>query len=543
MIINEYFEAIKHNKAKLRQFIADMPKGADLHNHLTGAVYAETLFASVIAVNKGILENKVPEPLTKMFWVNFKTGKLSIGKPKDNPDPKKDYDIYDTDNADDYVCLNDEETLFDGQNYRKYNYHVARMTLIDEWSVRDFQPYKYPLGPDEYFFSLFGTFGAATARSYLPDFAHELKVRAKEENVQYIETMGISPSIPDEKGVKAFFSKADYDGKTEELDNYCRDYKNNPKKSEENIRNLVNGIIAEYERLYRDERGISEEKNVFKAVDDYIKENCKILEGAKSRQDFLTSRFDTSAVSESDVMMKLQGYASRNSEPLVVLAQLYIVHKAMQERPDVIVGCNIVAAENSENSMQYYMAHMIMFSELGEMFFNAVGKRPNTSLHAGELTMGLIRPEHLTYHITGAVMTAGAKRIGHGVDIVFEHDSAYLMKVMRENHIAVEINLTSNEFILGVKGDTHPFALYKDRGVPVVISTDDPGILRTSITEEYTRAVYRYNLSYGELKNIVSNSIEYSFLNDEDKNKVRDAYNLKLSEFEKRYVDYVSCKE
>ena len=140
-------------------------------------------------------------------------------------------------------------------------------------------------------------------------------------------------------------------------------------------------------------------------------------------------------------------------------------------------------------------------------------------------------------------MTAGAKRIGHGVDIVFEHDSAYLMKVMRENHIAVEINLTSNEFILGVKGDTHPFALYKDRGVPVVISTDDPGILRTSITEEYTRAVYRYNLSYGELKNIVSNSIEYSFLNDEDKNKVRDAYNLKLSEFEKRYVDYVSCKE
>ena len=76
-----------------------------------------------------------------------------------------------------------------------------------------------------------------------------------------------------------------------------------------------------------------------------------------------------------------------------------------------------------------------------------------------------------------------------------------------------------------------------------MISTDDPGILRTSITEEYTRAVYRYNLSYGELKNIVSNSIEYSFLNDEDKNKVRDAYNLKLSEFEKRYVDYVSCKE
>ena len=338
----------------------------------------------------------------------------------------------------------------------------------------------------------------------------------------YIETMSISPSIP----AGAFLSIADYNRMTEKLDNYCRDYKNDPIKSEENIRILIKEIIDEYERQY------SKKLDIFGKVDDYITENCDILKKAESHQDFLTSRFDTSAVSESDVMMKFQGYASRNSEPLVVLAQLYIVHKAMQERPDLIVGCNIVAAENSENSMRYYMAHMIMFSELGEKFFNAVGKRPNTSLHAGELTMGLIRPEHLTYHIKGAVMTAGAKRIGHGVDIVFEHDSAYLMKVMRENHIAVEINLTSNEFILGVKGDTHPFALYKDNGVPVVISTDDPGILRTSITEEFTHAVYRYDLSYSELKSIVSNSIEYSFLNDDDKKKVRDAYNDKLVKFE-----------
>ncbi|MBQ7081095.1 MAG: hypothetical protein IJM92_15840 [Fibrobacter sp.] len=518
--IDEYFESIKHNKAKLRQFIADMPKGADLHNHLTGAVYAETLFASVIAKNQEIAKKQKqvePEQLKKMFWVNLKTGKLSKGK----PDSKKDSD-YDADDADDYVCLIDKETLFDGNNYKNYNFHVTRMTLIDEWSVRDFQPYKYPLGPDEYFFSLFGSFGAATACDYLPDFAHELKVRAKEENVQYIETMSISPSIP----AGAFLSIADYNRMTEKLDNYCRDYKNDPIKSEENIRILIKEIIDEYERQY------SKKLDIFGKVDDYITENCDILKKAESRQDFLTSRFDTSAVSESDVMMKFQGYASRNSEPLVVLAQLYIVHKAMQERPDLIVGCNIVAAENSENSMRYYMAHMIMFSELGEKFFNAVGKRPNTSLHAGELTMGLIRPEHLTYHIKGAVMTAGAKRIGHGVDIVFEHDSAYLMKVMRENHIAVEINLTSNEFILGVKGDTHPFALYKDNGVPVVISTDDPGILRTSITEEFTHAVYRYDLSYSELKSIVSNSIEYSFLNDDDKKKVRDAYNDKLVKFE-----------
>ena len=521
MTINEYFESIKHNKAKLRQFIADMPKGADLHNHLTGAVYAETLFASVIAENK-----KKNKEYDQMFWVNLDTGKLSVGQ----PDSSKTPDIKD---ADKYVCLIDEKTLYDGKNCKDYDFHFTRMTLIDEWSVRDFQPYKYPLGPDEYFFSLFGTFGAATALQYLPDFAHELRVRAKEENVQYIETMGISPSIPETDNAKSFLAKATYNDMTKELENYCLDYKNDPTKSEENIRTLVKNIIFEYERQY------SKKIGVYDTVHDYVKRNCEILAAAESRQNFLTSRFDTSTVSESDVIMKLQGYASRNSEPLVVLAQLYVVHKAMQEQPNVIVGCNIVAAENSENSMLYYMAHMIMFSELGEMFMKAVGKRPNTSLHAGELTMGLIRPEHLTYHITGAVMTAGAKRIGHGVDIVFEHDSAYLMKLMRENHIAVEINLTSNEFILGVKGDSHPFSIYKDSGVPVVISTDDPGILRTSITEEFTHAVYRYNLSYEELKNIVSNSIEYSFLSDNDKKIVRTIYNDKLERFENAINDMI----
>ncbi|SHM37699.1 hypothetical protein [Ruminococcus flavefaciens] len=74
---------------------------------------------------------------------------------------------------------------------------------------------------------------------------------------------------------------------------------------------------------------------------------------------------------------------------------------------------------------------------------------------------------------------------------------------MKENNIPIEINLTSNEFILGVKGDSHPFTIYKESGVPIIISTDDPGILRTSITEEYALAAYRYDLDYETIKGIV----------------------------------------
>ena len=325
---------------------------------------------------------------------------------------------------------------------------------------------------------------------------------------------------------------------------------------------MITEIVKFYEGQYDDKNS-----DLHKAVDKYVSDNYDILNEIKP-QGYITSKFDTTVVSDSDVTMKLQGYASRNSDPLVVLAQLYIIHKAMQVQKDVlknvmkienasdvIVGCNIVAAENSENSMLYYKAHMIMFSVLKEWFQRTENDQdvyPNTSLHAGELTMGLIRPEHLTYHISEAVNTAGAKRIGHGVDIVFEHNSSELLKTMAQQKIAVEINLTSNEFILGVKGDSHPFTIYKDYvyrdkdefgnikdyKIPVVISTDDPGILRTSITEEYTRAVYRYDLTYAELKEIVSNSITYSFLSgdddkeESDKGKVRNAYKKALDIFE-----------
>ena len=37
-----YFAAIRHDPTKLVLFLEEMPKGGDLHHHLTGAVYAES---------------------------------------------------------------------------------------------------------------------------------------------------------------------------------------------------------------------------------------------------------------------------------------------------------------------------------------------------------------------------------------------------------------------------------------------------------------------------------------------------------------------
>jgi histidinol phosphatase-like PHP family hydrolase len=63
------------------------------------------------------------------------------------------------------------------------------------------------------------------------------------------------------------------------------------------------------------------------------------------------------------------------------------------------------------------------------------------------------------------------------VDLAYEENPYELLRYMAKNSIAIEINLVSNEFILNVK-KAAILSLYKEFGVPIVISTDDAGILR-----------------------------------------------------------------
>jgi adenosine deaminase len=123
-----------------------------------------------------------------------------------------------------------------------------------------------------------------------------------------------------------------------------------------------------------------------------------------------------------------------------------------------------------------------------------------------------VPPDGLRFHIREAIEIAGAQRIGHGVDVIYEDHPYDLLKIMAERHILVEINLTSNDVILGIRGKDHPLPLYRNYGVPVALSTDDEGVLRTDITHQYETAAETFDLTYPDLKQMARNSIEYSFL-------------------------------
>ncbi len=85
------------------------------------------------------------------------------------------------------------------------------------------------------------------------------------------------------------------------------------------------------------------------------------------------------------------------------------------------------------------------------------------------------------------------------------------MRELASKNVLVEINLTSNERILGVSGARHPLRTYLRYGVPVAISTDDYGVARSSDTLEWVKAVADHGLDYLTVKRMARNSIDYAF--------------------------------
>ena len=197
-------------------------------------------------------------------------------------------------------------------------------------------------------------------------------------------------------------------------------------------------------------------------------------------------------------------WALRDVPPATVFRALILAF-ALAEQDPRFVGVNIVQPEDWPVARADYDLHMAMFRFLAQ-------RHPGVamSMHAGELAFGQVPPADLRDHIAKAV-AAGARRIGHGVDIAYEDQGRETLARMAHDGVAVEINLTSNAVILGVKGAEHPLALYRRHGVPVVLATDDEGVLRTDLTREYQRAVQEHGLGYADLKAVSRASLEYSF--------------------------------
>ncbi|MBF4472541.1 adenosine deaminase [Flavobacterium sp. HJJ] len=343
-----------------------------------------------------------------------------------------------------------------------------KQKVMHKWSAKDYNNVDYP--SDKLFFESFMKFEPATQGNFEAGLL-ELKNRAIKENVSYIETQ--LSTIP------------------------C---------------DIQTADLSKYNSYLRKLSAGKNEKAVMQSLDSlytiFIKKDAKKY-AADFNENFVGKMHAALKIDDSQFTMRYQNFVLRFMEPVNLFKNLIVAFISADSSP-LMAGVNIVSPEDGETSMKDYWLHMVMFKYCHSRF-----PKVKYAMHAGELTLGLVRPEELSWHINAAVYIAGANRIGHGVDMAYEDKSYDLMRYMAKNNIPVEINLASNEFILKVKENRHPILLYKEFGVPIVISTDDAGILRTNMTEQYVLLAKRYKtITYSDIKQFVYNSISYSFIQD-----------------------------
>jgi adenosine deaminase len=142
--VDRYLNSVRHDPARLRSFLLDLPKGGDLHSHLSGAASTELLIS--LAAQDGMC----------IDTATFVAATAPCG-PGQRPAA---------------------DTSTDPAFYR---------AVLMSWSMEGFQPGQGESGHD-HFFATFGKFGAVTGAHRVELLADVLD-RAGRQNEQYLEAM------------------------------------------------------------------------------------------------------------------------------------------------------------------------------------------------------------------------------------------------------------------------------------------------------------------------------------------------------------------
>ncbi len=114
-----------------------------------------------------------------------------------------------------------------------------------------------------------------------------------------------------------------------------------------------------------------------------------------------------------------------------------------------------------------------------------------------------------------AVHVCGAHRLGHATRLI---EDTSLTDYCNDRRIALEICLTSNvQTRAAATYATHPFREYFDRGLNVVLNTDNRLMSGVTLTDEYVHAAESLGFDFDELARVALNGFESSFLPYEER--------------------------
>jgi adenosine deaminase len=422
------FESVRNDPVRVVQFLRGMPKGGDLHVHLSGAVYAESWIRA--GAEDGLCVN---------------TAELSFVRPQQ------------AGNGDEAKAVCNGVNVPVAQAYQDQHLYDG---LVDAFSMRGYVASNGSTGHD-HFFDTFSRFGG-TDKRHLGEWIDEIASRAASENDQYLELM------------------------------YTSDFSHSAKVAHEV------GWQSDFHKLREEllSRGMKDDVSIASASIDKAEPLRRKMEKCGEK-----AELPACSVEIRYLYQILRGFPKE-----VVFAQTLLGFE-IASKDHRFVGVNFVMPEDGATSMSDYTLHMQIID-----FMHSVYPNVHISLHAGELASGLVPPDGMQFHIRDAVERGHAERIGHGTDIAYEDNSAELLRELAAKNVLVEICLTSDDVVLGIRGNDHPLQLYLQNGVPVALATNDPGVLRIDLSREFIRAAQTHKLRYDELKLMARQSLEHSFL-------------------------------
>ena len=124
-----------------------------------------------------------------------------------------------------------------------------------------------------------------------------------------------------------------------------------------------------------------------------------------------------------------------------------------------------------------------------------------------------------------------SKRIGHGFNL-FRFPT--VLEQVKKKKIALEICPISNQVLRYINDlRMHPGSEYINRGVPVVLSSDDPSIFGyQGLTYDFYEAYMAWGFDLRTLKKLARNSLEYSGMDEEEKSKA-------IAQWEKAWYKWI----
>jgi adenosine deaminase CECR1 len=208
----------------------------------------------------------------------------------------------------------------------------------------------------------------------------------------------------------------------------------------------------------------------------------------------------------------------RSNDHDTIKASLERVLEARERDPGRVKGFDLVEEEDHTHGNLYFLEDLLAARREAERR----GFTLPLYLHSGETSRAA------SENLYDAILL-GARRIGHGLALV-RHP--LLMEMVRQRNIAVEVCPISNQ-VLGYVPDlrSHPAVAYLNAGIPIVLSPDDPGVMRHTFSHDFYEAFMAWNLDLRDLKQLARGSLLHSAMDESEKHRALAEWDVRWGVF------------